>query len=110
MIGSNNLVFERNILQKGQSYIFQLLVYQTIGNILIGKDMKSINVNYGPIILQDSFDISPDCSERTFSSFVEWFATPFTLAIAADAQNLPLTYQFYYQFQGIVFFFCVWVV
>ena len=102
--GSNNLVLERGILTKGQSYVFELLVYEYTDEnttVFVGKDIKPIDVNYGPIILKDSFIISHDCTNLTFNSYNDWLQTQFYMTISADAQNLPMLYQFSYIFVGM---------
>ena len=100
--GSNNLIFKKNKLQKGQSYIFELKVYKIKNNTMsyIGNDIKTIYVNIGAIILENTFQIFPNCNNLTFINFNQLLQQSFNLIIAADSDFTPLKYQFKYYFIG----------
>ena len=96
------LILPENTLLSGQRYEFDLFVTEYNDDheiIAYGSSSIQIYVNIPPIIHDDSFIISPDCYVE-YSSLSQLFTTFYYLSIEADSDNLPLSYQFSYVYNG----------
>lgn len=94
---NKNLIISDSVLQRGSQYQFELIVYEfTMNGTLIAEGnalSPIITVYNGPIIIEGSFTIEPNCSDVK--------QTEYSLSLTADGTYLPLGYQFSYSSDNI---------
>eukprot|EP01083_Nonionella_stella_P037527 102304_1 len=103
-----NLILKDGILRQTKTYSFELNVTQyDDANHIIGKGISSpieIYVIKEPImIISDSFTIEPECNYQ-YKSLQELLNTPYSMALLADGDYLPLSFVFGYTYDDVVHF------
>ena len=99
---SLNLILKANKLNQGITYSFQETISQyDNNNNLIGYGQSSVQTIFvlnPPMILKDSFIISPPCNNHTsYDTINDYLSTTFSLSVSADGGHPPLLYQFLHQ-------------
>eukprot|EP01084_Bolivina_argentea_P151599 264603_1 len=89
------LILQKNTLQSGNFYEFQLYVYSNDNTMNIQSATASIliYVNSPPLITENSMQINPGCNVF-FNSLVESLQYFVHVSIQAEGDYIPLLYQF----------------